>query len=83
MATIYLSLSTQVAKSTFFMKSRIFPSSLAPFNNGKQMFWFRNMPVPLEKKLGLGNKEIEVDVPFRDHFKELFKLFDSSKEVVK
>ena len=39
------------------------------------------MPVPLEKKLGLGNKEIEVDVPFRDHFKELFKLFDSSKKL--
>ena len=34
----------------------------------------REMPQPTEKKLGLVNKEIEVDIPFKDHFTELLKF---------
>ena len=40
------------------------------------------MPHPIEKKLGISaNKEIEVDVPFKEHFTELLnfqqRLFQS------
>ena len=28
--------------------------------------------MPGEKKLGLASKEIEVDIPFKEHFKHLY-----------
>ena len=32
------------------------------------------MPLPTEKNLGLGNKEIDVDIPFKQHFTEFIKF---------
>ena len=34
----------------------------------------REMPLPTEKNLGLGNKEIDVDIPFKQHFTEFIKF---------